>query len=183
MGDTNDWRRKNPKQAKQAAQAWYKKNKESENERMKQWREENKERIQQWRREYRAKHRERLIKQSAEYYKNNLDKSRSYYQRNKKEFSSYGKKYRKEHPLVVHAYVQRRLCRLKGAKVGEVSAADLQLLYERVKLCPYCKVRLTRKNRSLDHIVPLKLGGAHALHNITPACRSCNYRKGARRPV
>lgn len=33
---------------------------------------------------------------------------------------------------------------------------------------------------TLDHVVPLNLGGAHAVWNIATACRTCNTAKGSR---
>ena len=47
--------------------------------------------------------------------------------------------------------------------------------------CAYCgkpSQRLTQ-----DHITPLSKGGAHSLHNVIPACRSCNSRKNVGPPL
>lgn len=41
--------------------------------------------------------------------------------------------------------------------------------------CCYCWGRASH----LDHVIPLKLGGPDAAHNIVPACAGCNLRKGA----
>ncbi|WP_443055877.1 HNH endonuclease [Streptomyces sp. NBC_00239] len=30
----------------------------------------------------------------------------------------------------------------------------------------------------MDHVTPLSLGGVHDFHNLSPACRECNRRKG-----
>jgi 5-methylcytosine-specific restriction endonuclease McrA len=43
--------------------------------------------------------------------------------------------------------------------------------------CAYCLKRLTKKNRSLDHLIPLTRGGGNTLDNLVPACRRCNQRK------
>jgi 5-methylcytosine-specific restriction endonuclease McrA len=45
-------------------------------------------------------------------------------------------------------------------------------------ICLCCKkkdVKLT-----LDHVLPLKLGGLNTINNAQPLCLSCNSRKGAR---
>jgi 5-methylcytosine-specific restriction endonuclease McrA len=34
---------------------------------------------------------------------------------------------------------------------------------------------------TVDHVIPLVLGGPHCLSNLRPACGPCNSSKGARR--
>lgn len=60
---------------------------------------------------------------------------------------------------------------------GTVSVAAL--LKERTT-CPYCAVKLTRKNVVMDHIIPLAKGGAHSAANIVACCRPCNTKKQAK---
>lgn len=43
--------------------------------------------------------------------------------------------------------------------------------------CAYCG---TTVHITVDHVVPIMRGGAHASHNVVPACRSCNSRKSDR---
>jgi 5-methylcytosine-specific restriction endonuclease McrA len=43
--------------------------------------------------------------------------------------------------------------------------------------CVHCG---TEEKLSVDHIVPLKLGGTNYIENIQPLCTPCNSRKGAR---
>jgi 5-methylcytosine-specific restriction endonuclease McrA len=43
-------------------------------------------------------------------------------------------------------------------------------------VCCYC---WAAGANHLDHVTPLKLGGADAERNIVPACADCNLRKGA----
>jgi 5-methylcytosine-specific restriction endonuclease McrA len=38
------------------------------------------------------------------------------------------------------------------------------------KQCHWCSEPATTK----DHLVPLSRGGAHAPHNLVPACHACN---------
>lgn len=42
--------------------------------------------------------------------------------------------------------------------------------------CSYCGGR----GGEIDHVVPLKSGGTHAIDNLTAACPRCNRSKGAR---
>ena len=51
-----------------------------------------------------------------------------------------------------------------------------------VGLCAYCgKPWKTRRSRkpSMDHVIPLGVGGAHTKDNVVPCCWPCNRTKGA----
>jgi 5-methylcytosine-specific restriction endonuclease McrA len=41
--------------------------------------------------------------------------------------------------------------------------------------CQYCG---TRKDLTLDHVIPSSKGGAHAWNNLVTACKRCNAKKG-----
>ncbi len=44
--------------------------------------------------------------------------------------------------------------------------------------CQYCGHHTP--SPTIDHIIPRRLGGAHAWENLVTACASCNHRKGGR---
>ncbi|MGN6174652.1 MAG: HNH endonuclease [Streptosporangiaceae bacterium] len=44
------------------------------------------------------------------------------------------------------------------------------------RLCWYC----SRPATTVDHVRPLCLGGTNDLTNLVPACRRCNFSRGAR---
>ena len=44
--------------------------------------------------------------------------------------------------------------------------------------CPYCSVRLSKMNVSLDHITPVSRGGTNHLDNVHIVCMKCNSMKG-----
>lgn len=48
--------------------------------------------------------------------------------------------------------------------------------------CAYCATRFTEADLTVEHIVPVSRGGLHEWTNVVTACRSCNTRKGNRRP-
>ncbi len=50
------------------------------------------------------------------------------------------------------------------------------------KRCYYCGHRLSRKNKTIDHVIPLSKGGADKKHNQVLACRTCNEEKGCLLP-
>lgn len=43
--------------------------------------------------------------------------------------------------------------------------------------CAYCGRELEYKDMQVDHMTPISRGGADALSNMLPACRSCNHYK------
>jgi 5-methylcytosine-specific restriction endonuclease McrA len=48
-------------------------------------------------------------------------------------------------------------------------------------LCAYCGTKLTKENRTVEHIIPRCRGGsALGRENTIPACRVCNFAKGER---
>ena len=46
--------------------------------------------------------------------------------------------------------------------------------------CTYCGRELAPPERTIDHVIPLELGGRHAVDNIVIACGPCNTSKGIR---
>jgi len=48
--------------------------------------------------------------------------------------------------------------------------------------CAYCSNRFAESELTVEHILPVSRGGLHEWTNVVTACRSCNTRKGSRRP-
>lgn len=46
--------------------------------------------------------------------------------------------------------------------------------------CQYCGQ--SKKNMTLDHVLPRRMGGEHSWENLVTACADCNHRKGGRPP-
>lgn len=93
------------------------------------------------------------------------------YQRNRYQKDS-------EYRQRVQAQKRHRRAVLMGAE-GEVTPeqfAELCLLYGGI--CLDCKSG--EKPLTMDHVVPLSLGGSHTIQNIQPLCLSCNSKKGNR---
>lgn len=45
--------------------------------------------------------------------------------------------------------------------------------------CAYCGCEITMQQMQVDHVQPISVAGEDAMKNYLPACRSCNYYKGA----
>ena len=71
--------------------------------------------------------------------------------------------------------------RMAAASSGEIFGLDD--IFERDGgVCHLCHKKVPRKRASMDHIIPLSLGGEHSLRNVALAHRSCNSAKN-NRPV
>lgn len=46
--------------------------------------------------------------------------------------------------------------------------------------CACCNEQFTREKLTLDHIVPVSMGGTNHHTNLITMCRNCNSKKGAR---
>jgi 5-methylcytosine-specific restriction endonuclease McrA len=49
--------------------------------------------------------------------------------------------------------------------------------------CQYCGVTPSRKDLTIDHVVPRSRGGKTTWENVVAACTKCNGRKGSRTPT
>src|SRR4051812_43312051 len=68
----------------------------------------------------------------------------------------------------------RRERRAQGLTIAQRRALLRRWIKQR-KPCAYCSAPAT----TVDHVVPLALGGTHGEGNLTPACSSCNSSKCA----
>lgn len=108
---------------------------------------------------------------------------RAYYLRRREYMLERARRYREQNPeKVVFNNCRRRAIR-KGAE-GDYTRADIdQIRVKQRCRCAICDGRLTRKNESIDHILPLSKGGTNWPRNLQLVCRSCNSRKHDKDPV
>jgi 5-methylcytosine-specific restriction endonuclease McrA len=91
--------------------------------------------------------------------------------------------WRNKNPDRCRAISKLKKVRKINALVGDV--AEIRQFYcdtLRAKYirCYYCNKRVPRKERHIDHKIPLARGGAHAVENLCCACADCNMRKHTR---
>lgn len=72
----------------------------------------------------------------------------------------------------------RRRARLRNGVVERVNRAGVIL--RDASTCYLCGKVLALAEVTLDHVIPIARGGAHAEWNLRVACRPCNASKGAR---
>lgn len=76
------------------------------------------------------------------------------------------------------ATTETHRARKKNAKGNGVSNPQWQDILEKYgNKCLKCG---SENNLSMDHIIPLSLGGDHDISNIQPLCRKCNSKKNAK---
>lgn len=176
-------------QARARANAWYHKNKDREEVRLR-----NAERVRKWRlnnlacaRERERKYRENNRETRAHAIKNwkNRNKQRIrdraslYYEarikrHGREHINKINREYKRANRDKCNVITQNRRC-LERAAPGNFTNAEWIAVCERFGwTCPCCgKCKpLTR-----DHIVPILRGGDNFISNIQPLCKSCNSRK------
>ena len=64
----------------------------------------------------------------------------------------------------------------------QVGLSKYRLFARDRHVCAYCGSHCPESDLTVEHIVPVSRGGRHEWTNVVTACRSCNTRKGNRRP-
>jgi 5-methylcytosine-specific restriction endonuclease McrA len=116
--------------------------------------------------EYYLAHKAAFQQRAARYHDQNLEKIRAR-----------RKRYLKTHREQVRANVQKRRARLKAAPF--IEPINLKVLAERDNwTCHICKRKVTRKNWSVDHLIPLADGGPTSYLHVALAHKRCNSIRG-----
>lgn len=118
----------------------------------------------------------------AEYYKQNAEKQKQAYKdwRSIPENIERARETRKAYLQTDAGKDAKRSDKMRRrslTRTGDrVAMSDLISLYGDTCLFPGC----VRTDIEMDHVIPLSLGGAHALENLQPLCKTHNAAKGNR---
>jgi hypothetical protein len=88
-----------------------------------------------------------------------------------------------EDPSKPLANIKKRKARIRGATQNDLTAAQWASILEAFNYrCVYCPpdckdCRYKRHKLTQEHLTPLSKGGSHTVHNVVPACHSCNSRR------
>lgn len=86
-----------------------------------------------------------------------------------------------QRPWVMLARKHHRDARLAGVDDdGSVTVDVVKEMWLSTLECVYCGRELTEYNKSLEHMLPMSLGGEHSIRNVIVVCRLCNETKRAR---
>lgn len=107
------------------------------------------------------------------------DAARQWREKNKERVAEYARAYKQQNRAAATAWERGRHARKKSAELLPFSKDQLMA---RLSMFPGCWMCGGPKE-TVDHVKPLSKGGAHALANMRPACRSCNSRKRNKWPL
>jgi 5-methylcytosine-specific restriction endonuclease McrA len=99
---------------------------------------------------------------------------RLYYARHREQHKAVMAAYHATHPEVLRAKSNAYRARARAAEGRFTSAEWLALVASYEGRCAYCGATGPLE---VDHRIPLSRGGANAIDNVLPACRSCNGAK------
>jgi 5-methylcytosine-specific restriction endonuclease McrA len=117
---------------------------------------------------YRVSYKEKLRKSASDWYYANIDRAKQ--SRNKYRRSEHGKLTRR-----IKARNRYALKKHNGGLFTKLEWISLCNKYENKCLACGSSDKLT-----IDHIVPITLGGINSIENIQPLCMSCNHKKGVK---
>ena len=171
---------------KEYQKAYREKNREKNKEYYKKYYQENKEELLEKGKKYVDEHREQYLDYHRQYYKENKERldedARIYREHHREEISDYHKKYRKEHRDEKRAYFFNRAARDRynndEIEFNNITTEEFLSIYSFFdNKCAYSGVELNEFNRSIDHLIPLELGGTNDLWNLVPCTRAYNASK------
>lgn len=141
----------NKKEIIEKCKQYYKEHKEEKKWYDKQYRQEHKEEKRQYHKQYREEHREEILKNQKQWYEDNPDK-------------------------VFNQHTNRRLLEEKQGN-GITKDQWLEMMEFFNWRCAYSGIQLNKNNRSIDHIIPISLGGENEIWNLVPMLKSYNSSK------
>lgn len=191
------WRKLHPGYHAEKTRNWRLKNRESVRLHSRELYKQNREEIRKYHKEWREEHCDELKKRRLEKYKLNREKiilqRRERYYANRDHKIKYAKDWRANHPESVSAslskYLQSHLKehakkqqRRRAVMRGSGGSFTIQ---EWVELCDFYDNKCLCCGKSdvkltVDHIIPVKLGGRGSIDNIQPLCINCNSQKQAK---
>lgn len=140
-------------------------------------------RISRQRREYRTKNREMIARRKAEWaIRTRAERNRyrlSWSRSNPQKQARYRRNWKDSNLDKLRDYTRRRMALIRGANpaptifLADIAARDKNR-------CGICGRVVAKKDRSLDHRVPVSRGGQHVETNVQLAHKRCNFRKGNR---
>jgi 5-methylcytosine-specific restriction endonuclease McrA len=90
--------------------------------------------------------------------------------------------WRRENPDKMATYRRNIRARRRGAEGSHTASEEREQLARQSGKCFYCGIKLARE-KHLDHVMPLCLGGTNYIANLVWTCPTCNWTKHAKHPM
>ena len=127
---------------------------------------------------YHGSARERMLRDKRatwwRYRARNLATNRAYQQSHREKINQHARAWRKRNPDAVRHFRRMRQAREKNAP-GSYSRAEWQAMCD--WFGPACLCCGSVEFLTVDHVMPLALGGSNSIENLQPLCLTCNKRK------
>jgi 5-methylcytosine-specific restriction endonuclease McrA len=150
--------------------AYYAANRERVIERTAAYQRAHPEQARAYQRAARVRHRDRYLPKVRE-------RSAAWREQNREKDRAASKRWRDENRDAFRAIQHRRRARLRGSE-GSYTAEEWQELKARYNhRCLCCGRQEPEIVLTVDHVVPIALGGANVIANLQPLCLSCNCSK------
>ena len=136
------------------------------------WRAENPEVDRAKSAKYYAANRERLLDYHAKYRAANREHRAAYNAQWRAENPEYSAQYHADNPHASWESQYRRRARAFGFDpvVRSFTRDEMIAYWGNGEKCIYCDAPFTE----IEHLIPVGLGGIHAVENVAPSCRPCN---------
>ena len=112
-------------------------------------------------------------------------KTKKYFHDNWERIREYRSEYYKNNSHQYKARASRRRALIESVTIGDIGEIErfYEFVREKSKLrCYWCKSFVLKKDRHVDHIIPLSRGGMHSPLNLCCSCRTCNLSKHNKMP-
>jgi 5-methylcytosine-specific restriction endonuclease McrA len=179
------WRQKNKDKISEQNRRYHRQHRDEIAEKQREYYKKRKDELNAEKKLWRLKNIERCRDRDRQYYLDHRDErlewQKTYADRHRDEIARYQQAYRIAHP---EKTVNHNAKRRTAIGDGELSKQQwLNLMRSIGWRCFYCGCPVfTSAVRTIDHVVPLSLGGPHHVGNLVPACRKCNLSKHDRYP-
>src|SRR5690606_31916768 len=168
-----EWRARNPEKVRDQGRTYYREHREQVLARTSAYHREHPDVQRRAWRDYKQRHRERLLPLVRE-------RAARWRAQNRARDVAASSRWRKNNPERHKAIIWRRNAKLRALK-GSFTAEDWSALKARYDYrCLCCGRREPEIVLSVDHVVPISLGGSNTIDNIQPLCKPCNSSKGNR---
>lgn len=178
----SEWQRKyrllNSERLSLYLKNWTENNKELKVHLDREYRKLNKPKRAVYAKKYNIENKDKLIAYREKNSERNIELRRLYYEKNREKIlASF-----KENRVARRVYAHNRRARIigNGGKLSK-GLTDKLLILQRGR-CACCK-KSVKNGHHLDHVMPLKLGGANDDSNMQILCPTCNRQKSAKHPV